>query len=247
MIINTDAKSLEWCTYLYFSQDKIGIPEWNNVIQFPDKYEDIHTGNQNTFNLPSRLIAKILLFRSIYADPTIAAFAFSKDPNFASVSKSVKFWEQKLEAFFSKYKDLKKTHNKFIQLATTQGQITIPTGRVYNFEPKLHKGELKWPISDILNWPNQGLGAEIMAIARIVTKIGMKKRNIKGHLISTVHDSIVFDSPASDLIPIATLMKDVFYHLPHYINKFYGIDWNIIMLGETSYGPNMANLKEIIV
>lgn len=245
MIINSDAKSLEWCTYLFLSQDKTGIDEWNNVVNYPDKYDDIHTTNQKAFSLPSRLISKKLLFRGIYADPDIAAYAFSKDPEFASVSKNQKFWQETLDKFFSKYKGLKKQHISYIQEATTTGKIVSPFGRTYKFEPKMRKGELRWNVSDILNWPNQGLGADVMAVARVVTKAGAKKRNINGNLISTVHDSIVWDAPMHSIKPIATLMTDVYTHLPFYIKKYLGVDWNVTMIGETSVGQNMAELKEL--
>ena len=61
-IVNVDAKSLEWCTYLYLSQDKVGLDEWHGVINDAGK-NDIHRANQTAFNLPSRLIAKVFLFR----------------------------------------------------------------------------------------------------------------------------------------------------------------------------------------
>ena len=62
MIVNADAKSLEWITYLYISQDKAGIDEWFAFLE-NQKLNDIHTKNQKDFNLASRLIAKIFLFR----------------------------------------------------------------------------------------------------------------------------------------------------------------------------------------
>jgi len=62
MLINIDVKALEWCCYLFLSQDKVGIDEWQGVIDDPTKY-DIHKANQAAFNLPSRLIAKVFLFR----------------------------------------------------------------------------------------------------------------------------------------------------------------------------------------
>ena len=40
-IVNIDAKSLEWVTYLFLSQDKIGIEEWQEVINDPTKF-DVH-------------------------------------------------------------------------------------------------------------------------------------------------------------------------------------------------------------
>ena len=61
-IVNADAKSLEWISYLFLSQDKVGIQEWLDFCADP-KLNDIHTKNQNDLNLPSRLIAKIFLFR----------------------------------------------------------------------------------------------------------------------------------------------------------------------------------------
>ena len=62
MICNADAKSLEWITCLFLSQDKAGIEEWLAFVDNP-KLNDIHTKNQKDFNLISRLIAKIFLFR----------------------------------------------------------------------------------------------------------------------------------------------------------------------------------------
>lgn len=249
-IINTDAKSLEWCTYLFLSQDKVGIPEWNNVIKYPDKYNDIHTTNQKAFKLPSRLIAKKLLFRGIYAESDAedgktskAAFAFSGDPEFMPVSKSTKYWQQVLNAFFLKYKDLKAKHHAFIQEATTTGKIISPFGREYNFEQKQSYKGPYWAIPDILNWPNQGLGADIMAVARVVTMHGKRKRNIQGDLISTVHDSIVWDAATQSIPEIQKLMLDVFYNLPYYIKQYFGIDWNVELVCETNIGNNMKEAK----
>ena len=37
MIINIDVKSLEWCSYLFLSQDKTGIDEWISVLEDPTK------------------------------------------------------------------------------------------------------------------------------------------------------------------------------------------------------------------
>lgn len=62
MIIQCDAKSLEWISYLYISQDPVGIEEWNAFLKDP-KLRDIHLTNQQDLKLPSRLIAKIFLFR----------------------------------------------------------------------------------------------------------------------------------------------------------------------------------------
>ena len=59
MLIQADAKALEWWTAVWLSQDKTGMNEILNGL-------DLHTENQKAFGLPSRLIAKKYLFRTIY-------------------------------------------------------------------------------------------------------------------------------------------------------------------------------------
>jgi hypothetical protein len=56
MLVNADMKSLEWVAGTYLSQDKIAMQEiWDGL--------DSHEDNRVKFNLPSRLIAKIFVFR----------------------------------------------------------------------------------------------------------------------------------------------------------------------------------------
>ena len=59
MLLNADAKQLEWICATYLSQDKVAIDEINNQV-------DQHADNQARFGLPSRLIAKTFVFRLIY-------------------------------------------------------------------------------------------------------------------------------------------------------------------------------------
>ena len=74
------------------AQDEVGIKE---IVA----NEDLHTDNQKFFGLPSRLIAKIYIYRQIFADSfgdqgyRGPAYAYANDPDFMSVSKSVKYWE----------------------------------------------------------------------------------------------------------------------------------------------------------
>ena len=54
-ILNVDLAALEWRTIVELSGDKIALEEINAGLDF-------HTDNQQRFNLPSRLIAKVFLF-----------------------------------------------------------------------------------------------------------------------------------------------------------------------------------------
>ena len=240
-IVNVDAKSLEWCTYLFLSQDTVGIEEWRAVIKDPTK-NDIHKANQLAFNLPTRLVAKVFLFRALYCG---SAFAYSKDPDFMHVSKSVDFWQGVIDNFYRKYKGLAATHARYIREATTTGKIVSPFGREYYYAPKANwKGDLVWSEPDITNWINQGCGADVMAVARVATYQRFKRSGLQSKLCSSVHDSIVADCPENEVQAVSEIFTQVFKELPKLVTQAFGVVWNIDMLGEVSVGPNMADLEE---
>lgn len=56
MLIKGDLSALEWRAAVFLSQDRVGIKEIEEGL-------DQHTHNQQTFGLPSRLIAKVFVFR----------------------------------------------------------------------------------------------------------------------------------------------------------------------------------------
>ena len=123
MIINSDAKSLEVYCGAYLSQDKIMMEELINGM-------DMHENNRSAFNLPSRLIAKVFMFRLMYGG---SAYSYSKDPDFASVGGSEKYWQRVIDAFYNNYKGFADWHTKIVQEVTRTGQLVMPTGRVYKY------------------------------------------------------------------------------------------------------------------
>ena len=175
-----------------------------------------------------------------------SAFAYSRDPDFMPVSRSVEFWQDVIDKYYRKYKRIEATHLQYIKQATTTGKIVSPFGREYTFEPvKKWSGELKWNESDITNYPNQGCGADVMAVARVAVWNRWKRAGLQGKLISTVHDSIVADVPEHEIQTVADIFNQVFLDLPKLVTQAYGVDWNVPMLGEVSVGPNMKKLVEI--
>lgn len=244
MIIQADAKSLEWITYLFLSQDQAGIKEWLEFVDNP-KLNDIHRRNEIAFKLPERRVAKFFLFRCIYRGP---AFAYANDPDFTHVSKSEKFWQGVIDRFFEKYSGLNQKHIEYINSATTTGRITTPFGRVHEFTPRiLSGGGHKWNESDICNWPNQGCGADVMAVARILFARKFHNSGYTGKLVSTVHDSLVADIPDRIVHPVTQMMHDTFKELPAAISRVYNVKWDLPMLCEVKAGPNMLDMDEVIV
>ena len=238
MLLQADAKALEWVCATYLSQDETAIEEiWNNVDQ--------HTDNQNRFGLPSRLIAKTFVFRLIYGG---SAYSYANDPNFTDVSKSESFWQNVIEEFYKKYKGLNQWHKDIVAKAMRDRQITMPTGRIYKYEPEIKYGKVKWPRTKILNYPVQGLGADLMAIARVSLANRLKdKQGVK--LINTVHDSIIvdFDEKVCDNISIVTLVDKCFTDIPLNFKKLFGVEFNLPMRVECQVGLNWGNMEIVNV
>lgn len=236
MLIQCDASQLEWRTALELSKDWVGI---NEILSG----EDTHAKNQAAFGLPSRLIAKIFLFRTIFRG---SGWSFANDPDFMHVSTSPNFWDDMNEKFYLKYDSLDKTHHRWKDIVMSGKPIVGPLGREWHIP--IHRdfrGELKIPWTTLSNYPIQGTGADIMMLVRLSAHKRMQKAGIKADLISTVHDSIVWDTTEEFLLPIKKICDDVFADLPKNIERLFGYKWETPMACESKYGPNMKDMTKL--
>lgn len=219
------------------SGDPVGIGEVVND-------EDTHALNQVYFELPSRLIAKIYLFRTIFRG---SGYAFSKDPAFMHVSSSPKFWDDIGEKFYSKYNVIDKCHNEWASLVAMGKPIVGPLGREWFLSNRNKQGELFVPWTTLTNYPVQGTGADIMAIARVSFARRLKKSGLPVLLVSTVHDSIVVDCPDEQYIqPIVNMFHQVFDDIPMNIMRMFGYKWVVPMSCETKIGMDMKNMTKVL-
>ena len=233
MLIQGDASALEWRCASFLSQDEVASKEiWNDVDQ--------HSDNQNRFGLPSRLIAKTFVFRLIYGG---SAYSYANDPNFAEVSKSEKFWDKVIEEFYLKYKGLHRWHIKLMQEATSTRKVCLPTGRIYEFEPTIRNGQKVFPRTTILNYPVQGLGADLMTIARVSLFNRMKGKFKDAKLVNTVHDSIIIDCDDRHTDELSQMMLDVFEDVPKNFQKLFGVEFNLPMKAEVQIGNNWKDME----
>lgn len=242
MIVNCDAKGLEVNVAAYLSQDPILRKEVAEGF-------DMHESNRVILGLPSRLIAKIFVFRLIYGG---SAYAYSVDSDFAECFYSIKKWQDIIDKFYDKYRGLAQWHNEILRTAIQTGCLKMPTGREYNFTAgRDYKGEIKWPRPTILNYPVQGLGADIMAIARVDFAARFSKAKstgLTGSIINTVHDSIEVDvETIEDVRRTSKIFFEVFQDIPKSFESVFGIKYNLPMFCEVSYGPNRKDLKEILL
>jgi len=232
MLINCDAKALEWVCALYLSQDKTGMKEYIDG-------EDIHTNNQRSFALPTRLNAKTYLFRLIFGG---SAYSYAHDPDFTDVSVSEKYWQEVIDKTYRKYEGLGTWHNNLMREVVNTGRLLMPTGRVYTFKKEQGKD---FPRTQILNYPVQGLGADLMSIARVSLYRRMREANLKSLLVCTVHDSILVDSPKDEVRKICELMFAVFKDIPLNFKRLFGVEFNLPLRCEVSIGQNWGEMNEV--
>jgi len=235
MLLNADVKSLEVYTAAYLSQDKVMMDELISGV-------DMHERNQQTFKLPSRLIAKILGFRILYGG---SAYSFVNDSDFMAVSKSEKYWANVIDMYYEKYSGLNQWHDKIVEQAMRTKKLVMPTGRVFKFEPTLTaRGDLKWPITNIKNYPVQGTGSDLVAIARVSMFNRMLKSKLRSKMLATVHDSILFDCPDDEVATVAKMIHQVAEDVPQNFKRLFGCEYNLPFLVEVEVGSNYADMEK---
>lgn len=231
-----DAAQLEWRCCAELSRDVVAIKE---IVEG----QDTHSLNQVAFELPSRLIAKIYLFRTIFRG---SGWSFANDPDFMHVSSSTKYWDAVNEKFFKKYQGIDKQHNVWADMVIKGKPIEGPLGRQWLIEMgRKDNGELKIPWTTLTNFPVQGSGADVMMIARISAYNRIKKSGIPCKFISTVHDSILIDTPSEYVEQLTNIFHQVFDDVPLNIKKLFHYEWIVPMNCECKIGPNMKDMVKV--
>ena len=237
MLINADVKSLEVVTAAYLSQDRILCSEVRDGVDF-------HELNQRRFNLPSRTIAKIFKFKLIYG---AQAWGYAHDSDFIDVSTDQTFWQKVIDEYYRKYSGMRGWHNTLIQDAIKLGVYKSPTGRIYSY-PAQDVAVRNWFWRPkILNYPVQGLGADLVMLARISFWNRLKSLNywefVK--LCSSVHDSIVVDVDNSKELcyTISKMLKECVEEVPTLFKKHFNLEFNLPLSAEVKIGKDLKNME----
>lgn len=244
MLAVYDAKQLEWRAIAHLAKDQIAIKEICDGLDF-------HKDNQQTFGLPSRLIAKIFLFRNIYCPLWIidrTAYAYSVDNNFKHVGGR-KFWRNAIEKFYDKYQGIYRYHVALKNEAVNTGQIVSATGRVYEIQPRIRGGTLQWPDSDIANWPVQGFSADLMSLIRVSAyrRLKAEREAQRVFFVNTVHDNLVLDlrTDVRHAVEISKIVKGAFQDCGNNYEKIYGPPLLVPMDCDAKLGINYGWTHEI--
>ena len=126
--------------------------------------------------------------------------------------------------------------------ATTTGQVVSNSGRVYKFEPRMRNGEIKWPDTEIVNYPVQGFAADLMSLARVSAwnRLKVQRESRKVLFVNTVHDSLKLDvnMKLKEAIEVGRIVKGSFEDIPANYKKIYGKELLVPMSADFNVGIN---------
>ena len=262
VIIEADYSQLEVICLAFLSGDK-QLQE--DILLGKDMHKE--TGKLvfgTGMSKDERRIVKTINFGLIYGGK---AGTLSKQAN---VSKELA--QQCLDAFFTRYPQVKQwQEDTFKQVClnrTFEGGVSnkgFPagvshyesiTGRRYTFKEYDKPDWMTWEKANVLfspqetrNYPVQGFAtADIVPMmVGILFKVLKNDERTKYHclMINTVHDSIIFDCDLGDLHYSMRLIKETLEDAPKYIKEKLGIDFNLPLKAEVSYGINWKEQKEV--
>jgi DNA polymerase-1 len=239
LLVNGDIKSLEIVAAAQLSGDKTLMDEIINKV-------DTHSVNQKTFGLPGgeegRLIAKIFVFRLIYGG---SSFSYANDPDFTRVSTSQKYWQGVIDAYYDKYRGIRRWHDSLLETVRLRGYIEIPSGRIFRFDPKQSWKGLEWPLTTIKNYPVQGLGADLVMLARIELMRLIEESGLEALLVMTVHDSLVLDCPSKNVDAVAQLVLEAVDKVPQLCYTNWSYKFSLPMSAEIKVGRTIGTLEKI--
>ena len=237
MLINVDVKSLEIVVAAMLSGDPVLRQE---IIAGAD----IHENNRLKFNLPSRLIAKLFVFRLIYGG---SAYAYANDILFKDVGLKEEGWQGVIDTYYEKYRGMSRWHTEIVNEAKRNKQLEIPSGRYYPFSPEPSYNGFKWPITKIKNYPVQGFGADLVKLARLECKRLLNESGLKEVLlVCTIHDSIVVDTPSHNLDAVAKILLQCVQSVPALCKKVWDYDFDLPLTAEVQYGKNKGEMLDYL-
>ena len=233
MLVESDATGLEVVAAAYLSQDPVLCQEIRDGV-------DIHAVNQERFNLQDRVTAKKFKFRLLYGG---TKWSYAQDPDFNHISTKPEYWQEIIDEYYEKYSGIATWHEQLVQTAMRDRQLVMPTGRVYTYQPYFKHDKWTWPRTTILNYPVQGLGADLVAIARVSSY-----RRLRGKclFINSVHDSIVVDAQMHMVPGICQTFHEVFKDVPENFERMFGVEFNLPMRASVKVGLDWKNMEEVL-
>jgi DNA polymerase I-like protein with 3'-5' exonuclease and polymerase domains len=126
------------------------------------------------------------------------------------------------------------------------------TGRHYYFEQEdnpFKPGEVSVRPTVIKNYFVQGLatGDIVPLVLGVLFRRLYSKAHLRGkmHIINTIHDSFLLDANEEVFEEVVDILRDTMERTPEWVEKFYGINFELPVKVKIKVGSNWHDLKEI--
>jgi DNA polymerase I-like protein with 3'-5' exonuclease and polymerase domains len=246
-ITNADLAQLEWRMAAFMSQDPVAIDEILNDV-------DYHLDNARKFfganpTLPAdhpdvkakRTVAKAFGFMLLYGGTPYGFFKNPLMPNY-----SIKQWEKIVAEYYEKYKvlgDWQKTNIDTVY--RDDGVLQLMTGRLFHFVEEPEDKKDKYAPQKIKNYPVQGTSMDAMGMAMVNIRRKLRAAKMQTLMIGQVHDAIVFDGPAEEVLQVSKICLETFRDLPRLLSIFWKCDFNVPMDGDVESGISYAETMKL--
>lgn len=174
--------------------------------------------------------------------------------------------QQFIDNYYNRYKRVKTYQDSNVSDAQTSRQpseqrtkkgkpagqyvMASHTGRRYVFVEEdapewLRSKTVTFSPTTLKNYPVQGLatGDIVPAMLGVLYK-KLKADNLEALMVNTVHDSIMFDCPNSELHTLMALIHSVLKDTHEWVSRLYAFDFNLKLPFDAEYGPNLGNMEK---
>ena len=145
--------------------------------------------------------AKAINFGIIYG---ISAFGLARQLGISNTEAKAY-----IDAYFSKYPEIKTYMEKTTEFAKTHGYVLTPFGRRC-YTPSFEKGPQRgFAARAAINAPIQGGAADLIKMAMVKIPDALEKAGLNAKMLLQVHDELVFEVPREEIEPTKKLIKDM--------------------------------------
>jgi DNA polymerase I len=241
VLVAADVKGLEVVTCAYLSQDHVLCDEVRSK-------KDFHANNQQRFGFPTgdygRVKAKRFMFKLIYGG---SAYGYTVDGDFVDLEYSQERWQGIIDEFYAKYRGVREWHDGLVRTAISDGMFISPSGRRYSYPSSDVAARMWYWRPKILNYPVQGLGADLVMLARItlwkrLSQVAERELILP---VSSVHDSIVLDIPDRMVYNISKVLRNSIVDVPRNFERCFGKPFNLPLDAEVKIGKNLKEMEKI--
>ena len=210
VLVDADYSQIELRVLAHISGDE------NMKAAFRD-HVDIHTATASeVFNVPidqvtplMRSRAKAVNFGIVYG---IGAFSLSKD-----IGVSVREAQRYIDAYLRHFSSIDSYMKDVIQQAKNDGYVRTIEGR-RRYLPELTASNFNtrsFGERVARNAPIQGTAADIIKIAMIRVDERLSRENLSARLILQVHDELIVEAPAYEMMQVAILLQEEMENAVH--------------------------------